>query len=56
MVLFRALGWLLLALAVGAVVYDCLTWWSEGAFRLLARGYWPVIFGSRDSGDESDFS
>ena len=38
MVLFRALGWLLLALAVGAIVYDCLTWWSEGAFRLLALG------------------
>lgn len=38
MVLFRALGWLLLALAAGAVVYDCLTWWSEGAFRLLTLG------------------
>jgi hypothetical protein len=38
MVLFRALGWALLALAVGAVVYDCLTWWSDGAFRLLALG------------------
>jgi hypothetical protein len=38
MVLFRALGWLLLALAVGAVVYDVLTWWSDGAFRLLALG------------------
>jgi hypothetical protein len=38
MVLFRAAGWLLLALAVGAVVYDCLTWWSEGAFRLLGLG------------------
>ena len=36
MVLFRALGWLLLAMAVAAVVYDGLTWWSEGAFRLLA--------------------
>ena len=38
MVLFRALGWVLLALAVGAVVYDGLTWWSDGAFRLLALG------------------
>jgi hypothetical protein len=38
MVLFRALGWLLLALAAGVVVYDCLTWWSEGVFRLLALG------------------
>ena len=38
MVLFRALGWVLLALAVGAVVYDGLAWWSDGAFRLLALG------------------
>jgi len=38
MVLFRALGWLLLALAVGAVVFDGLSWWSDGAFRLLALG------------------
>src|SRR5215471_8705308 len=35
MVLFRALGWLLLAMAVGAVVYDGLVWWSEGVLRLL---------------------
>ena len=38
MVLFRALGWLLLALAVGAVVFDGLSWWSDGAFHLLALG------------------
>ena len=38
MVLFRALGWLLLAMGVGAVVFDALSWWSEGAFRLLALG------------------
>ncbi len=38
MVLLRGLGWLLLALALGAVVYDCLNWWSEGAFHLLAVG------------------
>jgi len=38
MVLFRALGWLLLAMAVGAVVYDGLIWWSEGALRLLPLG------------------
>jgi hypothetical protein len=25
-------------MAVGAVVYDGLNWWSEGAFRLLALG------------------
>ena len=38
MVLFRALGWLLLALTVAAVVQNGLTWWSEGAFRLLTLG------------------
>lgn len=38
MVLFRALGWVLLALAVGAVVFDGLSWWSDGAFHLLALG------------------
>ena len=38
MVMFRTLGWLLLAMAVGAVVHDGLSWWSEGAFRLLALG------------------
>jgi hypothetical protein len=38
MVLFRALGWALLAAAVAAVVNDCLAWWSEGAFRLLSLG------------------
>lgn len=38
MVLFRALGWILLALAVGAVVYDGLAWWSDGVFHLLALG------------------
>jgi hypothetical protein len=38
MVLFRALGWLLLAMAVGAVVYDGLAWWSDGALRLLPLG------------------
>src|SRR5262249_50755423 len=48
MVLFRALGWILLAMAVGAIVYDCLSWWSEGAFRLLALGdLWSRLdFGS----------
>ena len=38
MVLFRALGWLLLTMAVGAVVYDGLVWWSEGVLRLLPLG------------------
>jgi hypothetical protein len=38
MVLFRALGWLLLAMAVGAAVNDGLVWWSEGSLHLLALG------------------
>ncbi|HTR85611.1 MAG TPA: hypothetical protein VMI56_14120 [Reyranella sp.] len=32
------MGWLLLALAIAAVVNDCLGWWSEGVFRLLSLG------------------
>lgn len=38
MVQLRALGWLLLALALGVVVHDCLSLWSDGAFRLLTLG------------------
>src|SRR5205809_4377142 len=38
MVLFLALGWVFLALAVGTVVHDGLVWWSEGALRLLSLG------------------
>jgi len=38
MVLIRALGWLLLAMAVAAMVYDGLAWWSEGTFRLVSLG------------------
>jgi hypothetical protein len=38
MVVFRGLGWLLLALAVAAIVHDGLAWWSDGAFRLLGLG------------------
>ena len=38
MVLIRALGWLLLAMAVAAMVYDGLAWWSEGTFRLISLG------------------
>jgi len=38
MVLFRALGWLLLAFAIAAAVQDALVWWSEGVFRLLTLG------------------
>ena len=38
MVVFRALGWLLLAMAVAAVVHDGLAWWTEGSFHLLGLG------------------
>ncbi len=38
MVLLRAFGWMLLAMAVAAIVNDCLAWWSQGAFRLLSLG------------------
>ncbi|MBS0540320.1 MAG: hypothetical protein JSR47_16255, partial [Proteobacteria bacterium] len=38
MVLFRALGWLLLVLAIAATVHNGLIWWSERAFRLLTLG------------------
>jgi hypothetical protein len=38
MVVFRVLGWLLLAMAVAAVVHDCLVWWAEGTFHLLGLG------------------
>lgn len=38
MVLFRAFGWVLLACGVAAFVHDCLSWWSEGTFRLLTLG------------------
>jgi hypothetical protein len=38
MVVFRGLGWLLLALAVAVVVHDLLTWWSEGSFRFSTVG------------------
>jgi hypothetical protein len=38
MVLFRPLGWLLLAMTVAAAVQNGLTWWSEGIFRFLALG------------------
>ena len=36
--LFRALGWLLLAMAVAAIVHDGLVWWTEGSFHLLSLG------------------
>lgn len=36
--MFRALGWLLLALAVAVVVHDLLTWWSEGRYPFSTVG------------------
>lgn len=38
MVAFRALGWLLLALAVTVIVHDLLTWWSEGSYPFSTLG------------------
>ena len=38
MVVVRGLGWLLLAMAVAAIVHDGLTWWSDGSFHLLGLG------------------
>ncbi len=38
MVLFRALGWLLLGLSVAVAVRDGLFFWSEGAFHPLRLG------------------
>jgi hypothetical protein len=38
MVVFRALGWLFLALAVAVIVHDLLTWWSEGAYPFSTLG------------------
>lgn len=38
MVVFRVLGWLLLAMAVAVVVHDGLAWWAEGSFHLLGFG------------------
>lgn len=53
MVLFRALGWALLAAALAVLVNDCLTWWSEGTFRLLSLGeLWSRFdYGSFHRGD-----
>ncbi len=38
MVLFRALGWLLLGLSVAMAVRDALAWWSEGVFHPASLG------------------
>ena len=37
-VLFRALGWLLLAMAIAVAVQDALAWWTKGSFHLLGLG------------------
>jgi hypothetical protein len=37
-VVLRALGWVLLAMAVAAIVHDALTWWTGGSFHLLGLG------------------
>ena len=51
MVVLRGLGWLLLALAVAAIVNDGLTWWSEGSFRLLGLGELWSHLAMRSLGD-----
>lgn len=58
MVLFRALGWVLLAMAIAAAVNDCLVWWSEGAFRLLSlRELWSRLdFGSLQGFQDTIFN
>jgi len=38
MVVFRALGWLFLALAVAVVVHDLLSWWSQGRYPFSTFG------------------
>ena len=35
---FRAVGWLFLVLAIAVTVRDGLAWWSEGAFSALSLG------------------
>ena len=38
MLLIRALGWLLLTLAIAIAVHDGLFWWSDGAFHPMGLG------------------
>jgi len=38
MILVRALGWLLLALAVSVAVNDALAWWAESQLHFLTLG------------------
>jgi hypothetical protein len=37
-VVYRALGWLLLAAAVVVAVRDLLAWWSDGSFHFMRLG------------------
>ena len=46
MVVVRAFGWLLLAMALASVVHDALAWWSDGSLRLLTlAGLWAQLDG-----------
>lgn len=41
---FRALGWILLAMAVAVVVHDALSWWTGGALQLMGLGdLWSLL-------------
>jgi len=51
MVVFRALGWLLLAMAIAAIVHDGLAWWTEGSLRLLGLGDLWAHLDRRSLGD-----
>jgi hypothetical protein len=37
-VVYRALGWLFLAMAVAVAVRDLLAWWTEGGVHLVSLG------------------
>jgi hypothetical protein len=37
-VLYRALGWLCVAMAIAVAVRDALAWWADGAFHLVGLG------------------
>ena len=55
MVLFRALGWLLLGSSVAIAVRDGLHWWAERTFHALSLGeLWLLLdFGSLQSLESS---
>jgi hypothetical protein len=37
-VVYRALGWVYLAIAIAMAVRDALAWWADGVFRLASLG------------------